>query len=522
MQTTSNKLKNRDASPTEISLSVALLVYDLKDAKELGDVFRKMGIVPHFYEDLRSFWYGTLESLPSLCIVDVRKMTEGELLLKNHPFVKAESMPLAFFYGEENKPLLYSTYDLYHVGVIERQTSYAGPLKALLKRLNRQMELERGHQSESYDRTQMEGKLEKVVARHEELKEKQFYSDYLKSLVTQFEMNRAEGDFLTTVCKVFDSRREFSEYSLVELSKNGQKTISPPSEGKKYRTLPPLWLGKTCANGLEVFAQNMISQVALELMGGQLMSILVRGKTDFPSQMLLLKVEDEGMLTHLDWELLESYLGTFAASLELKEMNDVERQGRVLTSWELFESFDQALFGKRTDEMTALTKGGRQQEWSLIGLSFKSLLQVMQDKSDRRFHWQSFFKEFFSRFDTVVKEEFYLCPLFPGFVVMATPKDKTEDIYKHLKSFSMRFPLWKYFDDVDVVWSYNLKPEVRMIPFGLAPTLEALRDSFGDEVDLSKVNVKKNAKTEHKSVPSFNEESELDTLIWGKREAPTL
>lgn len=521
MQTTTTKFKKNEVKESTTALSVALLVHDLKDAKELGDVFRKMGIIPHFYEDLRGFWYGTLESLPSLCIVDVRKMTEGELLLKNHPFVKAQTMPLAFFYGEDTKPLLYSTYELYHLGAIERGPSYSGPLKALLKRLNRQMELERGFQSENLDRTTLEGKLEKVVARHEELKEKQFYSDYLKSLVTQFEMNRAEGDFLTVVCKVFDTRHEFSEYSLVELSKNGQKTISPPSEGRKYRTLPPLWLGKTCNSGLEVFAQNMVSQVALELMGGQLMSILIRGKADFPEQMLLLKVEDEGMLTHLDWELLESYLGTYAASLELKEMNDVEKKGRVLSSWELFESFDQALFGRRTDEMTALTRGGRQEEWNLIGLSFKSLLEVIEAKSERRFHWQSFFKEFFSRFDSQVKEEFYLCPIFPGYVLMAVSKDRSDDVFKHLKSFAMRFPLWKYFDDVDVVWSYNLKPEVRMVPFGLAPTLEALKEAFGESAIVREVAPAAKAKGEA-SAQVFSEESELDTLIWGRREAPTL
>jgi len=78
---------------SEGQLSVALLLSDLNEVKEICGVFRKLGIIPHFYEDLKTFWSGTLENTPSLCIVDVKMMSEGELTLHEHPSVKSENCP---------------------------------------------------------------------------------------------------------------------------------------------------------------------------------------------------------------------------------------------------------------------------------------------------------------------------------------------------------------------------------------------------------------------------------------------
>lgn len=71
-------------------VSVALLLSDLSEVKEISSVFKKLGVIPHFYEDLKTFWSGTLERLPALCIVDVKKMSEGDLILRDHPAVMAK------------------------------------------------------------------------------------------------------------------------------------------------------------------------------------------------------------------------------------------------------------------------------------------------------------------------------------------------------------------------------------------------------------------------------------------------
>ena len=70
--------------------SVALLMEDKAQAKEVSDMFKSMGVMPEYYDSLRDFWPGILTSQPSLCIVDVKLMSDGELVYKNHPLVQSK------------------------------------------------------------------------------------------------------------------------------------------------------------------------------------------------------------------------------------------------------------------------------------------------------------------------------------------------------------------------------------------------------------------------------------------------
>ena len=80
------------------NMSVALLFQDFKVAKEISNIFRKTGIIPHLYETLEQYWSGTLTQTPSFAIIDVRMMSDGQKLLKNHPMVESEKIPLSFYY----------------------------------------------------------------------------------------------------------------------------------------------------------------------------------------------------------------------------------------------------------------------------------------------------------------------------------------------------------------------------------------------------------------------------------------
>ena len=48
-ETQKNELENFD------NLSVALLIPEIEDVKIFTDIFRGMGVIPHFYHDLKSF-----------------------------------------------------------------------------------------------------------------------------------------------------------------------------------------------------------------------------------------------------------------------------------------------------------------------------------------------------------------------------------------------------------------------------------------------------------------------------------
>ena len=146
----------------EGQLSVALLLSDLNEVKEISAVFRKLGIIPHFYEDLKTFWTGTLERIPSLCIVDVKKMSDGEFALHDHPAVKSEKLPIVFFYTKNTEPLLVSTNDFFHLGLLKKTEHYESSLKAILKRLNHFMILQIDNQKLNLEKIEMSETIEKL------------------------------------------------------------------------------------------------------------------------------------------------------------------------------------------------------------------------------------------------------------------------------------------------------------------------------------------------------------------------
>jgi hypothetical protein len=216
-------------------LSVALLLSDLNEVKEISAVFKKLGIIPHFYEDLKTFWSGTVERIPSLCIVDVKKMSEGEFVLRDHPAVKAEKLPLIFFYTKNTEPLLVSTNDFFHLGLLKKTEDYESSLRAILKRLNHFLRLESENQALKADKFGMSETIEKLKYEQLAMVQTDQYQSMVKSVCIQLEELRGESDFFRAVERVFQGIDEISEFAMLELSFNGQKLISPISHVQKFR-----------------------------------------------------------------------------------------------------------------------------------------------------------------------------------------------------------------------------------------------------------------------------------------------
>ena len=70
-------------------ISVALLMDDLEAAREVSQVFRIVGVIPHLFQNLEDFWKGVMDGTCSLAVVDVKAMNNGNLLLKDHPLVRS-------------------------------------------------------------------------------------------------------------------------------------------------------------------------------------------------------------------------------------------------------------------------------------------------------------------------------------------------------------------------------------------------------------------------------------------------
>lgn len=448
---------------SEGQVSVALLFSDINEVKEISAVFRKLGIIPHFYEDLKTFWSGTLERIPSLCIVDVKKMSEGDLVLRNHPYIESEKLPIVFFYSKNTEPLLVSTNDFFHLGLLKKTEHYEAPLRAILKRLNHFMKIEAENHFLKNEKIKQHEIIEKLKIENLTIAETDQYQSMVKSVCLQLEELRGESDFFKAVEKVFQGIDEIAEFAMMELSFNGQKLLSPISHVQKFRTIPSLWLGQACPQGIELFAQNMATQVAVEVMGGDLVSLLIKGNLARPDKIMFVKAKNELFYNQFDWNMLEAYLNGFYASFRNKLDSEPAPSKKFTSSFEAMSFLDQFLFGSNINASEEV-KLSKKLDYRLIDLDLSSLVDLVLKKSSNRFFWSKFEREFINRLEIQSRVDFRVFDYgvnHLGFLVMAADLDA---FFDELKDFSAKFSYWKYFEESDGVLSQIVKPKVTMIP----------------------------------------------------------
>lgn len=471
------KADHSTQTTTARELSVALLLSDLELAKEVTTIFKKAGVHPHIYTDLREFWQGTLERLPSLCLVDVQMMSLGDLLLQHHPYVKAEQMPLSFFYSDETEPLMFSTYEMYHIGTVRRQAPLAGQIKAILRRLNRQMNLEEKAHQESLKNVRYDRQIEKLAEQYEALKEKDFYHHLLQSLSQRFEKRLDDEEFFYSIELILGGLKEVEEFSYVELSTSGQKLIAPESTHPKYRRIPNLWLGQTLEEGIAPFAQSMAAQVGVDLMGSELMSLSIRGKEQNPDALLFLKLNNEDMLNHFEWESFERMLSNVYGSMQWRKAERLKGPERWMQPFELMSYLDSDFF-KTQSPREKKESAEFESHYRLIDLSFSGLMNEIQTKN-HRFYWKIFFDDFLRRLNTEFHLDFKICPLGIEHVAFLVHEKHFDRLFMSLKSYSTRFPYWKYFHDTDTVLTKDWRPKVQQMPMaskGYLMKLQAQND----------------------------------------------
>ena len=471
-----------------MNLSVALLLSEMTEVKEISAVFRKLGIIPHFYEDLATFWTGTLEKTPALCVVDVKLMSDGKLILKDHPLVQSEQLPLLFYYTELSEPLLFSTYELFHLGTLKKTAFYEGALKAILKRINRFMNLERDNLHLKMMQTSQLDKIFKLEERVTSLQQEDKYRSMATTLITTLENSRGEVDFFTAITKVFDSISEIAEYAFVELSFNGQKLISPTSECAKFRQIPSLWLGQVCPIGIEGFAQNMATQVAIELMGGQIVSLLIKGQKANPEKMIFIRADDELFFNAFDWNLFEAFLSGLYATYELKINRQVTEETHFTSTFQAMSFLDQYLFGKEAINLTENKKN----DLRLINLDLTSLVDITHKKGTNQFYWNKFYQEFVNKLEIQTREKFKVFSYGVHCIGFLIDIKNLDYFFNELKEFARQFSYWKYFENSDGVLAQEVKPKVTMVPLSSYAYIKlAKHDIINNEMPNKKIDIKK-------------------------------
>ncbi len=436
----------------ENQVEIALLGGDMELAREWGQVFRKVGIVPHLYTSLEDFWQGTLKSAPHLALVDVRQLSQGTRELGSHPLVESQKLALSFYCSPQTAPLLYPVYEIFNLGVVWGGVSLPGQIKNILQRFNQWNDLKSQASLWRKHGASFEEKLSRAVEDSTSLKEQDFYRTLFQSLCKRFEaLKNSSLDFEHACARAFESVPEISQFSTLELNPNGQKLISPQRELAKYKPIPALWLGQACRQGIEFFAQNLAGQVCLEVMGGELMSLLIGGRRENPDKMLFVRTQDLDFFHQFDWPSFERYLAGLFAWFQWRDAPGMDSERSFLTPWEVLNLVAQ--------------EKEQEKKWAIIGIDFGNLLGLAhKQKALQSFDWHTSFTDFFCRLQSEKEIKFQLCGAGLERALVVVERENFERAFTHAEKVCGHFPFWRYFENGDAALETNLRPRLRELP----------------------------------------------------------
>lgn len=491
-------------------LSVALLMDDLEAAREISQVFRLVGVIPHLFQNLTDFWKGVMDGTCSLAVVDVKCMNEGNLLFKDHPLIRSRKISVAFWYTESTQALTFSTFDIPNIGLIRKGVSLKGQVKSALRIFNEQSQLRTENNNFKISLEKQERQIDQLIERVESDKQLQTYQAKLAKLEETIDGLKSAIDFNAAMETLSEGWEDVREFATFELSTTGQKLVSPKLASRKFREIPSLWLGKTCARGIEFFAQNMASQVVLDLMGGDIMALSVRGVNEHPDRLVFFKVKNDEFMNMFAWDALERALSGLHLYFEGRDRGVAVNDESIVTPWDLMGKLDDYLFG--INPALAARGNSAKEKLALIDLDFSDLVSTVRRYKTVRFDWPAFYRDFFAKLKQTKVNNFTLTPMGVTHMGMLIDHEGLDATLKTLQAFTNRFPYWKYFEDVDLVLGQSLKPKVKMVP------LSSL--GYLNQIDQAKLetNVLENAANKAKA-------NEADLVISAEsrpwRQAPT-
>lgn len=429
---------------------VAILTDDLSTAQAISKTIRLAGVIPHFYENLKSFWFGSIENPPSLLLVDVLQMSQGELVLADHPLVRDHSLAIAFYYTTATSPLLSSTYEIPSLGSVCGDFDLSGQLKVVLDRYNKQVALEQQVRVSSEKQASLLTQIEEAQRAEQRAMLRDEGQVQLLTLCQKF--HQKNKSFFDLCEKVFSQSSCIARYALVELAPGQQRVVTHKADDKKIVHFEPIWLGKKCSNGIELFAQNLITQVAMESFSKDLVILSIAANKGNPDKLVFIEPAST-VPSSFDWDFLESHLSGVYAQIELIGEREGMMANRHLDSWQMLEVIDQEFFSATGD----------QGKLKIVDLDFSNLLSTIRTRPDTRFFWDRFIEEFKLRLSLSLDCDYQLSSFGPKHMAIACI-NPGQFWFEGIKQFVDGFPFWRYFENAQNIMGVELCPQVRMIP----------------------------------------------------------
>lgn len=447
-------------------LSVAILMDDLISAKEIASALRQQNILAHHYQNLDEFWVASSIQVPDLTIIDVTKMSQGNIQFKSHPKVLDRSLQYAFFSKDSTKILLQSTLGLHPLAYIHHDASLAAQIAVLVGRRNQELRL-------LSEKTELEARIARLQARSQRLisersgaEEFKTHFDFVRRICEEIENDATKNDFTHSLISKLEDWGAITGYGMFELNQSGQKLIAPEISKSKYHPFPSLWLGQINEHGIESFAQDMASQVANELFESAPTTIRIFSGAANPDMLLFLSFREEGM-ENFPWDVFESLLSSSLRKLKLYQQLP-QYTSQFLPMWEALDNMDR------------MQKAGVESDVRIIALSFIPLTDVAKKRINNKFFWTAFFNDFFLQLSGRLQKSTKLSLFGPWHVMFFIPRENVETESVMLQSFIKQFGYWKFFEDNSQILSEEMLPVLKLIPASSAHYLRIFEKEFED------------------------------------------
>ena len=437
-------------------LSVALVADDMVAAKEISLALRKLNVFAYHYQNLEEFWASTHLTTPDLVILDVTKMSQGQLQFSAHPKVVTGKLRYAFFAKESTKILLKSTLSLNPMGYLHIDVTLDNSLKGLLNRIEEEKKNKIMIDELSDRIARLQTKNKRMISERSEAEEFRAYVDQVQNLTSSIHDTMKHTDFNNALIAKLSDWVDIKGFGIYELARDGQRLVSPEISAKNYHPMPSLFLGHKGQNSIESFAKEMAGQVAIDLFEVDPIVLEIKGQK---TEMLLYLSFTAEYLMNFPWYMLEQ--GLTSLYKESKLANQTPKlAGQFLPMWEAL------------DYMDKLNQEGQSNIKALV-LDLSPLLKVASGKVTNKFYWSTFYNEFFIQLSHNISASTKLSVLGPWEIIFFVEDNRLEQDSFALGSYVKKFSYWKYFMDQSSVLPTEIYPTLRLSPMSSALYLKA-------------------------------------------------
>ncbi len=456
-------------------LTVALLMDNARQAAEVSRALREVGIFAHFYSELDEFWMATKLQTPDLSIVDVAKMSFGDTTFKNHPKVKDGSLCTVFFYSRDTQVLLQSALQLPAFGYLCADVGLVEQVRTLSERRRSELALEIMSRDLNERISRLQTRSTRMITERNEAEEFKTHFEAISKLCNVIEEDAIKSDFVTALFSQLSKWDAVKMMGMYELGHNRQKLTSPDMQKSKWTTLPGLWIGKVCDQGIEPFALDMSWQVARDIFETEPVELKLLGGALHPELIVFVEVDQQRLL-EFPWDLMNQML---TASYRRWKLNrEMPRpQVQAMPVWEALDHLDNL----SQPQMEASEK--------LAIISFTPLLTMINKKANNRFHFTACMNDFFLQLGDALHPSTRFSYMGPWHIVLFIQKNFLEREFNMARDVVNAFPFWRFFEDETKLLGVESKPSIKILAPSAVNYLRTLEREF-DELPILEAQAK--------------------------------